>query len=292
MSIHLKRIGRWFLVGFLTLLVVATILGVLGARALNASRYFQPPSLTIPSDSASIAAGQKWATSLCTGCHGENYAGKMFMESAALGTTWAPNLTPTGIGKDYSDADWVRAIRYGLRNTGQPFIIMPSENLQHLSDEHLGQLIAYLKTLPAVEAACPKRQLTFFSSIMYQLGAFGKLPADKVDRTSTHRIAPEKAVSNAYGQYLCALYACSMCHGPDFKGGTSPDVASPPCPDISASSAISQWNEQDFLTAMRTGRTPSGKALNPKFMPWQEYGRLDDVQLRAIQQFIKSYASK
>lgn len=214
------------------------------------------------------------------------------MESDALGTAWAPNLTPAGIGKDYTDADWVRAIRYGLRNTGQPFVIMPSENLQHLSDEHLGQLIAYLKTLPSVEAACPKRRLTFFSSILYQLGAFGELPADKVDRTLQHRTAPEKAETDAYGQYLTSLYACSMCHGTDFKGGTSPDVESPPCPDISASSTVGQWSEEGFLKAMRSGLTPTGKALNPKFMPWQEYGRLDDVQLRAIQKFIKSYSSK
>lgn len=288
MRIRLNRIGQWLIACLLLLLGTAVLLGILGTRALNSPRQFQAPVLTIPNDTASIAAGQKWATSLCTGCHGENYAGQIFMESAVLGTAWAPNLTPAGAGKNYTDGDWVQAIRYGLRNTGQPFIIMPSENLQHLSDEHLGQLIAYLKTLPAVEATCPKRQLTFFSSIMYQLGAFGKLPADKIDRTLLQRTAPEKAETDAYGQYLTTLYACSMCHGADFKGGTSPDAEAPPCPDISASSTFGQWRAESFLKAMRSGLTPEGKMLNPKFMPWQEYGRLDDVQLRAIQKFIKN----
>ncbi len=286
MKKYLNRLLKGIFSLLLLILGAAGILGVIGSRKLNNDREFQPPALTIPNDTASIEAGQKWATSLCTGCHGENYAGKPFMESAAIGTVWAANLTPAGIGNKYADADWVRAIRYGLRNTGQPFVIMPSENFQYMSDEHLAQLIAYLKTLPPVEAACPDRNLTFLGSVLYQLGAFGELPADNVDRALPTRTAPEKAVNYAYGQYLSTLYACSMCHGSDLKGGKSPDAAAPPCPDISASSVVGQWSEDSFLKAMRTGQTPEGKQLNPLFMPWQEHGRLDDVQLRAIQKFI------
>ena len=285
----LKRIGIALLYLLLFLTGVAGVLGFIGSRKLNNARDLNTPAFVVPNDSASVVAGQKWATSLCTGCHGENYAGKPFMESAAIGTVWAPNLTPAGIGKNYADADWIRAVRYGLRNTGQPFVIMPSENLQYLSDEHLGELIAYLKTLPPVETECPERNLTFLSSVLYQLGAFGELPADIVDRTSEHRTAPPKAETPEYGQYLTSIFSCTMCHGVDFKGGKSPDVASPPCPDISAASAFGQWSNEDFRKAMRTGITPSGKELIPKFMPWQEYGRLDDTQLNAIKKSIGTY---
>ena len=292
MKFFLKRLLKGAFVLLLLLVGAAGVLGLIGSRKLNNARDLQPPALTIPNDTTAVVAGQKWATSLCTGCHGENYAGKSFMESPAIGTVWAPNLTAAGIGKNYTDADWVRAIRYGLRNTGQPFVIMPSENFQYLSDVHLGELIAYLKTLPTVEKECPERNLTFLGSVMYQLGAFGELPADKVDITLQHRTAPEKAENLAYGQYLATLYACSMCHGSNFKGGKSPDIAAPPCPDISASSAVGQWSAEDFLKTMRSGQTPSGKQLNPKFMPWQEHGRLDDIQLNAIRKFITAQSSE
>jgi hypothetical protein len=72
------------------------------------------------------------------------------------------------------------------------------------------------------------------------------------------------------------------------KGGTSPDAASPPCPDISASSITSKWEAEGFIQVLRTGVTPQGKEINAKFMPWREHGRLDDVQLKAIYAFLQT----
>jgi mono/diheme cytochrome c family protein len=282
-----KRLGIGLLALIGLLLVVAVVMGMMGQRKMNSPREIQINTVAVPADSASVAAGQRWATVLCTGCHGENYAGTKFMDVPALGIACAPNLTPAGIGKSYQDVDWVRAIRHGLNPQHKAFVIMPSENFQYLSDEHLGQLVAYLKSLPPVEQAWPDRDLSFLSMIAFQAGALGLLPTEKVDHTAL-RPTPTKAETPAYGKYLADLTGCNMCHGSNLKGGTSPDAESPPCPDISAGSVVGLWSAEGFVQTLRTGVTPQGKELNPKFMPWREHGRLDDVQLGAIYAYLQT----
>jgi mono/diheme cytochrome c family protein len=288
--INMRKIIRILGFGLLSLLalmlVIGSVLGFLGQRNLDKSREIPVSSVAIPSDSASVAAGQRWAALLCTGCHGENYAGTKFMDVPALGLACAPNLTPAGIGKSYIDADWVRTIRHGLNPQQKALIIMPSENFQYLSDEHLGELVAYLKSLPPVEQEWPARKLTFMSMAAYQAGMMGLLPTEKVEH-QTARATPTKAATADYGLYLANLTGCNMCHGADLKGGISPDAEAPPCPDISATSEIARWETDGFIQTMRTGTTPTGKALNPRFMPWREHGRMDDVQLRAVYAYLQ-----
>lgn len=283
----LKRIALSILALLALLFVVGGIMGLMGQNDLNKARTAQPLQIAIPTDSSSVAAGQRWATVLCTGCHGENYAGSKFMDVPALGVVHSPNLTPAGVGQYYKDADWIRAIRHGLNPKNKALIIMPSENFQYLSDEHLGQLVAYLKSLPPVEQTWPSRNLTFLSTVMYQAGAMGLLPTDKVEHQALHP-TPAKAETPAYGLYLANLTGCNMCHGSNLKGGISPDAASPPCPDIGAGSITSKWGVEGFIQVLRTGVTPQGKELNAKFMPWREHGRLDDVQLKAIYAFLQT----
>lgn len=282
-----KRVGQGLLALLALILVVGAALGMMGRRNINSSREIQMPSIAIPADTAAVSAGQRWATVLCTGCHGENYAGTKFMDVPALGIACAPNLTPAGIGQSYTDADWVRAIRHGLNPQRKALIIMPSENFQHLSDEHLGQLVAYLKSLPPVEQAWPERHLSFMSMIGFQAGALGLLPTEQVDHQAAHP-TPVKAATADYGRYLANLTGCNMCHGANLKGGISPDAESPPCPDISTGSPVGQWGAEKFVQVLRTGVTPTGKALNPKFMPWREHGRLDEVQLRAVYAYLQT----
>ena len=52
-----------------------------------------------------------------------------------LARVGGPNLTrgKGGIGARYSDADWVRALKHGLRRDGSPLIFMPSEGFAQLT---------------------------------------------------------------------------------------------------------------------------------------------------------------
>jgi hypothetical protein len=63
-------------------------------------------------------------------------------------TELAPNLTPTGLSQ-YTEADFVRALRTGVRPSGVPIdTTMPWRTLAVLSDSEIGALYAYLRTVP------------------------------------------------------------------------------------------------------------------------------------------------
>lgn len=89
-----------------------------------------------------IAAG-------CVGCHGANYAGAE-VHGAPPGTPLSPNLTPTGRLSTWTQAQFVVAIRTGVRPDGTTMSdLMPWKAFAKLSDDELNGLYAYLRTLPA-----------------------------------------------------------------------------------------------------------------------------------------------
>ena len=62
----------------------------------------------------------------CNGCHGGNYQGMDFINEAPIGYVPAPNLTSAGPVANYTDDDWVKAIRHGIAKDGRVMVAMPS----------------------------------------------------------------------------------------------------------------------------------------------------------------------
>lgn len=287
----MKKILKW--IGGILALLLLVFTGTafyLSSAAQNrlAKKYeVQPNSIRIPSDSASIEAGQKWAAVLCSNCHGENMAGTEFFNTPDLGTINAPNLTPGGAGKPYTDLDWDRAIRHGIAKDGRPLLIMPSKDFQYMSDEHIGQIIAYLKTLPAVEQSWSPPKTTLMCDILFQLGAFGDaLNAETIDHAKPAHYAPGRGATAQYGDYLVKISGCRTCHGPQLNGGKDPNPEAPMGPNLSPGGSLPSWEAEGFVKTMRTGITPLGKELNGKFMPWKEFGKFDDDELKAIYTYL------
>jgi len=71
----------------------------------------------------------------CTGCHGANYAGAE-VHGAPPGTPLSPNLTPAGRLSTWTEAEFIRAIRTGVRPDGTTM-------------KELKSVYAYLRTLPS-----------------------------------------------------------------------------------------------------------------------------------------------
>jgi hypothetical protein len=101
------------------LAALCTLVGVvalLGVYKLEVPRANPLVDIKVASSTAQIARGERLAY-LCANCHSSN--GQLplgggtenFVE--ALGTLVAPNLTPGGPLKDWSDSEIVRAIRAG-----------------------------------------------------------------------------------------------------------------------------------------------------------------------------------
>ena len=61
--------------------------------------------------------------------------------------------------------------------------------------------------------------------------------------------------------------------------GTPPEL--PPAANLTPGGAMVGWTEEDFKTALRTGRRPNGSQLNP-FMPWQATAKMTDDEIRAL----------
>jgi mono/diheme cytochrome c family protein len=252
-------------------------------------------SFTAPGDSASIARGEHVLRALakCSDCHTQDLGGGVVIDDPAIGRIFAPNLT-RGAGSaiaGYSDADWERAIRHGTAQDGRRLLIMPSNEYQHLSDEDLGTLIAYLRSLPDVDRESPPARVGPVARALYAAGQLPLFPANAV----THGADPVPSVpvdsTVAYGKYLGDV-GCAGCHGVTYGGGKIPGTP----PDWPATAnltpaGIGHYTFEDFDRALRTGKRPDGTALHP-LMPIHATQRMTDVEMVAVYKFLRTLPSR
>jgi mono/diheme cytochrome c family protein len=286
MTKWLKRIGLGLAVLFALVLVVALTLMVVGGRRAFASMEIAPETVTVPTDAAAIDNGKRLATIRgCAGCHGEDLAGQELFDVSMLGRLYATNLTggQGGVAAEYTDADWVQAIRHGVAKDGRVLWIMPSNEFNGLSGQDLGALIAYLKQVPAVDRENPTRQLGPLGRIVVGVGGL-PIPANEIDHSAPIAAAPAPAASVEYGAYLAT--ACQGCHGANLAGGQAgPD--DPPAPNLTPAGNLGGWDEAGFIQTIRTGVTPEGRQLSDS-MPWQGFAQLSDTELQAIWLYLHS----
>lgn len=279
----MKRVFKWIgiVLGCIVilLLLIGGTLYVLGGSALHADPELADEALDTTADSTTLARG--WHiinTHGCTDCHDANLGGKVLVDAPPFMAV-ASNLTPGrgGIGQSYTDADWERAIRHGIRPNGEELIIMPSAAYTFLSDDDLGAVIAYLKSIPPVDNELPKTHLNPLGRLLAGAGML-KTEYEMIDHSRRHiAVAPPVAPTAEYGAYKTAL--CGYCHGADLRGAPPLDPAAPPGPDLLA---VKAWTQDQFFQMMRTGVAPGGRNVSPEFMPWPEFAKLTDVELQAI----------
>jgi mono/diheme cytochrome c family protein len=184
----------------------------------------------------------------------------------------------------------VRAIRHGIGPDGKPLLIMPSQQHYAMSDEDLGALLAYIQSLPPVDNELPELELALFPRLMYVACPMDFLvPAEFIDHDAPRPPAPERGATAEYGEYLAGL--CSLCHGPGFSGGPIPGTPpdDPPALNITPAGEIGAWSFEGFLTAMRTGVTPSGRQLDDTYMPYASlFGDMTDEEWEAIWLYLQT----
>jgi cytochrome c553 len=276
----------------LVLVAAAGATGVYFASNARLSKSYSvtPAALPIPTDAASIASGKHIAeTRGCNDCHGKDFAGGKVIEDGAMGTLHGPNLTRGKGGRvaTFKDEDWVRAIRHGVGPDGRGLFIMPSAEYAVFSNEDLGSLIAYLKTVPAVDRERPGTSLGPVSRVLLATGKM-KLSAEEIDHPNVKPASVTPAVTVEYGRYVAA--SCMGCHGPNFSGGKI-EVGPPSWPMAAnltphADARLAKWSELDFIQTVRTAKRPDGTELHP-VMP-RAFGQMNDVELKALWAYFKS----
>ena len=85
----------------------------------------------------------------CDGCHGVGLSGG-YVEGPP-GAPPAANLTPHASGLEkWTEADFERALRHGVRPNGTPInIFMPWPNFSGMTDDEVKALWLYLRSVPA-----------------------------------------------------------------------------------------------------------------------------------------------
>jgi len=290
----MKKVFKWIgiilgsLIGLL--LVVVVVLYFMGNARLNKTYTFASSNITIPTDAESIAYGKHRAETLCQGCHGSDLSGlENWFDAPPIGRIDSANLTSGegGLGADFTTEDYVRAIRHGIDRAGKPIFMVAVPSTSHLSDDDLASIIAYLKTIPPVDHTVKERHFTLLAYVMMAAGVLGDLPAEVVSH-DIHVTAPVRGASVEYGEYLVNTNDCRVCHGPQLNGGTSPDPTTTwISPNLTPGGELGFWAEEDFINTLRTGITPGGHQLNEN-MPWQEYAKFYDDELKAIWLYLRS----
>jgi len=272
------------------ILVFLVITNTISRIRLQKTYKIEIETVSIPSDNDAIREGKKWVQANCADCHGENLAGGVMIDDPPIGRVETSNLTAGrgGIGGTYSDQDWVRAIRHGVGPDGKPLLIMPSLAYYYYTDKDLGEIIAYLKSVPPVDQERGEPRITPLGHALMVMGAFGDVfSAEMIDHAAPRPTAQAPSVSTAYGEYLVETSDCQTCHGEDLTGSDSPDPDAPPAPDLSPGGNLANWTAEDFIAAMRTGVTPENNVLS-KYMPWKGYRNLSDKELQAMFLYLQS----
>src|SRR5688572_669607 len=261
-------------------IVAVALVYALSSGRLRRTHPRPEASVVAPNTPEAVARGRHLveAVGSCMECHGEDLGGKV-LDMGPVAAPVASNLTRGrgGVGASFQDADWVYAIRHGVRRDGRSLLLMPSEAYAHFTDEDLGAMIAYLKQLPPVDRELPQSKVRVLGRALLLAGQMPLLTAENIP-DAPQRTAVPPGPTAEYGHYLAGVSGCTGCHRPDLSGGVA---AGPPGTPPSANltpAALGSWTEADFVRLMRTGVRPDGRQISD-FMPWRFLALLSDDAL-------------
>jgi mono/diheme cytochrome c family protein len=323
----MKKFSKWagIVFGVLAGLIIILFVFVYFKSRERLTRIYHLPNemVAIPADEASIERGRHiFQFRGCEACHsGSGYLdlaesgqiadshlslpsqnvphmqGNVYLDDPAIGKVNASNLTAGkgGVGVTYTDQDWIHAIRHGVRPNGTALLFMPATEFYFLSDEDLGDVIAYIKSAPPVDHELPVSTLSWTGKIVMTLvPTITFIPAELIPHTAPRPTAPEVAITSQYGEYL--TYSCKVCHGLTMSGGPIPGFPSswPAAPNLTfgEGSVLPSWTEQGFSNTIRTGVTPEGRKLRSQYMPWRSYKFMNDLELKAVWVYLQALPKK
>ena len=163
----MKTVLKWagIVVGGLVgvIIVAVIVLYLLGSSRVGKTYDIQVESIAVPSGPEAVERGRHYVEAIvaCGICHGDNLEGDILSEDPLFATLAAPNLTSGlgGIGSTYTDIDYVRTIRHGVKPDGTSVVLMPSQHFNRIGDDDLGAMIAYFKSMPPIDNELPATSL-------------------------------------------------------------------------------------------------------------------------------------
>lgn len=293
----MKRTFKWLagILGVLVLLVgVAIVLGLqLGER--KRMRVVDVPLMpvTYATDSTSLERGRYLFQSRgCVDCHGASGGGRDLVNDGKGTHIAGPNITPGGVVAAYQPADWDRTIRHGVKPSGHPVRVMPSEDYNRFTNADLASLVAYVRSLVPVQGGSAIVELPLPARVLY---GFGAIPdaAERIDHTLPPSAPVESGVTVAHGAYVANM--CIGCHGEKLSGGKI--VTGPPDWPVAANitpgegSVMPRYKDADaFLAMFRSGKRADGASI--AVMPFESFSKMNEVDIRAVYAFLQTVPAR
>jgi mono/diheme cytochrome c family protein len=279
---------KWLAIGtgsvaILLVLAVVTVYA-LSSYKLGKRHDVSPHELAVMPDSLTIAYGARLAGILgCNGCHGPDLEGRIMFNQRFMARVVAPDLTE--VREVYSDLDFVRMLRHGVRRDGRSAIpAMPSPSYTYLADEDLAAIIAYVRSVPPTgERDLPSTRLGLLVRFALVTGALD-MPADVIDHSRSPQATVDREDPEGFGRYL-SLAICTECHGHDLRGSggflTTPTLAV----------SIAYTGEQ-FREFLRTGIALGGRELaGMSPLARNRYASFTDHEIDALHAYLRTLAA-
>jgi hypothetical protein len=309
MKTLLKIVG-----GLVALIVVVAACGY-GYLMFAYPRVPAATNVTFDKSPERLARGKYLADHVmgCTTCHTQRdwtrFAGPIIQERLgaggekfSLGTGGeliSPNITPAIIGS-WTDGELLRTVTQGVTPDGRPlFPLMPYPHFGALSEDDVHAVLAYIRSLKAIEGEAPVGTLNF--------------PLNLIVRTipgpNTFGTRPDPSDKLSYGRYMTKAALCSDCHTPidgqgtplpgmDFAGGMeftetgyrtrSANIT----PD--ADTGIGSWTEQQFIDKFKSFENADDHVLSEAErrqntpMPIKSYAGMTREDLSAIYGYLRT----
>jgi len=284
--------------GLIVLVAVAAIavaaVYVLSSMRIGKVYAIQQSSITAPNDKSSIAEGHRlYLSRACIHCHGEDASGKTFIDEPPIGKFSGANLTSGkgGAASRMSDSELARAIRNGVGSGGRALVFMPSTDFSGMSDEDVGRLVAYLRSVPPVDKPSIPQSVGPLGRVLFLAGQMPLLvTAELIDHSVKPPVKVIAEPTPEFGRYLAA--ACTGCHGEHFSGGPIPGTPPDWLPAKNLTpTGLGKWNEADFIKALRTGVLPDGSKLREP-MSWELTSKMTDVELKALWAYLRTVPAR
>jgi hypothetical protein len=295
--------------------IIIGLAGIIGFIKIALPHTGAPPDLKVQITPARVQRGEYLANhvAVCMDCHSqrdwsiygaplkkETFGGggeKFSHEVGFPGTVYSRNITPAGV-KDWTDGELFRAITTGEDKNGGPlFPLMPYPHYGKTDPEDVMSIIAYIRTLPAVQNQVPSHELDFPLNIL----------VNTMPSKAAMSKKPDADNAAAYGKYLVTMAGCAECHskikkgtivaGTEFGGGRTFDfpngtVTTAPNITFDKATGIGNWDRNLFIRKFSqyadSGYKPRqlGPADFNTPMPWMMYSGMTTSDLAAIYAYL------
>lgn len=290
----------------ITLLVFA-LAGIAGFFVLTDPRVVSPgpeigtlPQPDIENGKLLFAAGG------CASCHAtpgqddKTRLGGGLELGSPFGKFHAPNISPhtrDGIG-NWGTADFIQAMAAGVSPTGQHlYPSFPYTSYRLMTPKALADLLAYIRTLPAVEGRAPPHELPFPFNIRRMVGGWKLLFFDG----APFKPDPTKSDEWNRGAYLVQGPGhCAECHSARnslgaivqatrYAGGPDPEGKGW-VPNITQSEdGLSKWSKSEIAELLKSGFTPEFDSVGGSMAAVvRNTAQLPETDRLAMAEYLKS----